>query len=137
KFFLNPLLSSSDRETNGLLFPAKIDIGKIDIRYQIGPGASRTLLQFSRDRTHSADWNFPLTRFVSDQVIEKATVLQQGRIVRVCEGSHLRVGQHQSAHKIVLEMTLDRAPERFFRQTSPRLRGDTLRHFRFRDERFQ
>ena len=40
--------------------------------------------------------------------------------MRVGEDADLAVGQHQAAHQIVLQITLDRAPEGFFRQTPPR-----------------
>ena len=41
--------------------------------------------------------------------------------MRMREDANLRVGEHEPAHQIVLQITLNRDSQRFLRQTAPRL----------------
>src|SRR5437868_1529388 len=58
------------------------------------------------------------------------------------EDADLRVGEHQAAHEIVSQVTLNPAAERFCSQTSPSLAREIIeceapRHLLFRNERLE
>ena len=92
-----------------------IERAKIDIRQHFGAALPRRLFELARDRAHSSDRHLPFARLIADEVIKKTAVLNERGIVRMRKDADLRVGQHKAAHQIVLQITFDRAPERFFR----------------------
>src|SRR4030095_6827022 len=59
----------------------RVDIPQIDILAKLSARFTRRLFQFARDCAHSADRYFPFTSLVADQMIKKATVLKQRRIM--------------------------------------------------------
>ena len=129
-------------ELDDLLLSPKIDMGQIDVGQKFRAIFPRALLELARDRAHTADRHLPLARFVADQMIKKTAVLHERRIVRMGEDADLAVGQHKPAHQIVLQITLDSEPERFFGQAAPRFAREIIvveasRHFLFCDERFE
>ena len=69
-------------------------------------------------------------------MIKETAILDERRIVRVSEDPDFGVGQDKPADQIVLQITFERATERFFGQTSPRFARDlvlieSLLHFLF------
>src|SRR5947208_6992328 len=59
-------------------------------------------------------------------MIKKTTVLDERRIMRMRKEPDLRVGHGKPAHQIILQITLDRKSEGFFRQTAPRFPGNII-----------
>src|SRR5207342_2865382 len=87
---------------------------------------ARGPLELPGDAAHPADRHFPFPGLVADQVIEKTTILEQRRIMRMGEHPDLSVGQDQTTHEIILEITFDRAAERLLREASPCFPGNVI-----------
>lgn len=56
---------------------------------------------------HAADRNVPVAGTATDDVVEEAAVLEQGRVVRVGEGADQGVGENDSAYEVVAEVLLN------------------------------
>jgi hypothetical protein len=54
-------------------------------------------------------------------MIEEATILQEGLIVRMGQETDLGIGENDPAQQIVLKAPFDGAPQRLLDQTAPRL----------------
>src|SRR3982750_4562958 len=88
---------------------------------ELRASSARSVLQVPRYLPHTADRYFPFSGFIADQVVKKAAVLQQRRIVRMSEDPDFGIGKDKSADQIILQIPLDGRPERLFGQASPGL----------------
>src|SRR5215471_16778674 len=52
-------------------------------------------------------------------MVDEATILQQRPIVWMSQDADLCICENKTAHQIVLQISLDRDPERFLHQTTP------------------
>src|SRR5690349_23042304 len=67
-------------------------LGQVDVPetcpgYELGARASGRSLELARNRSHSTNWDFPFAGLVADQVIKKAAVLEERRVVRMGENA--------------------------------------------------
>src|SRR5688572_20239110 len=83
--------------------------------------------EFVHNASHPANRHFPFSGAVPNEVVKKAAVLEQGRIVRVCEQANLAIGKDNAAQQIVLQVPFNRQTERFLDQAAPRLTREVIR----------
>src|SRR5688572_21284542 len=82
--------------------------------------------EFVHNASHPADRHFPFSSAVANEVIKKAAVLEQRRIVRVCEQANLAIGKDNAAQQIVLQVSFNHKTERFFDQAAPGLSREVI-----------
>ncbi len=86
---------------------------------ELRPGRPRGLGQGVRQRAHAADRDVPVAGAAADHVVQEAAVLDERGVVRVGERSDQGVGEHHAPHQVVVEVLLDRPPDRLLEQHPP------------------
>ena len=104
------------------LGPLTVGVDPHDLRAdaQLGSGLDGGTRQGPTEGAHPAHRHVPVPGAVADHVVEEAAVLAQLRIVGGGEGSDQRVGGHDPAHQVAVELGLERERERLLEQRRPR-----------------
>src|ERR1044072_5214849 len=114
---MDGLLFSVGIKFNCSPLPRQVECAEIDVHHYFSSTAPCCLFKLPGDDAHSAYRHFPFTRFVADQMIKEATILQERGIVWMCEDPNLCVRENQAAHQVILQITLNSEAERFLHQT--------------------
>ena len=91
-------------------------------------GRHRGVAQGARDGAHAAHRHVPVAGPVADDVVEKAAVLPQGRLVDVGEGADQAVGGRDPADDVVGEGTAQHLPEGLLEERAPGLLAHPVDH---------
>src|SRR5262249_45221058 len=92
-----------------------------DVGVHFGAVAGDDPGEFLHHASHPADRHFPFPGAIADEMVEKTAVLEQRRVVGMCEKANLTIGKNNAAQQIVLQVTFNRQTERSLDQTAPGL----------------
>lgn len=99
--------------------PVGVDTNDLRARLDGGAGGAGSVLEGGGQGAHAADRHPPLLRAVAYDVIEKAAVLHERRVVGGGERTDQGVRQNNPAHGVVPEVGLHRLAERAGHQPVP------------------
>ena len=99
---------------------ARVDPVNLCAGDDLGAVGGRGGGQRRADCAHPTDGDVPVADPAAQQVVQKADVLLQRRVVELGEGPDQRVGRHHTAHQVVIECVDDRGADRPLGHVVPR-----------------